>query len=1712
MTLCVLTAGLVIINDLTHTQHRQILDVQLGKVGDAISDTLSRSGVDSIPAQAERLQSELRTGLEVNSAYIYILEESGRVIFHPKRETGEMIDWNNLPSLFTHKQGAVEFTEDGVSLFAVYSRIQANNWLTIIAIDEDEMYAREADYFRTIALITLGIFILSALIVSLYVRRFVSRLQVTLDGIKRIEKGDLETTIPIEADDEVGRLQAGVNTMSARIRQRTIEQQDAEQAKRDSENRYQQLFDTANEGIWVQDENFRTTMINEHMAQMLGYTAAEIQGRKVTDFMFDEEVSAHAEKIEERSHNISDVYERRMRHKDGTPVWMLISATPIFEEGRFRGSFAMLSDITDRKTAEQKLAASEHLFRTLVENSPDHIARYDLALRRVYINPILEKTFSVPVEKALGQTAKTASPLLDPDRYMDNLKKVIETGQEVSDEIAYRTPQNELRWASARFAPEFGIDGKVQSVLAISNDITEQKLAEYERQDLLDFLESLDRINRVLQSEGDIEQIMHEALDEALEIFGSDRAFLIYPCDPDAETWSVPIESTRPDYPGASLQGPQPMEAEMSTVMRALLEADHPLQIGPEGDFPITPLAREKYHTQAVLVSILRPRVDKPWQFGIQQCSHERIWSDQEIRLFEEIGHRLSDGLNNLLISRNLRESEERFRLVFENSPVSIQEEDYSAVKSHLESLSHEYGDDLGAYLTQRPELLKECAARVRKININQAALTLLEAENKEAVLRGLPQIFVPETMDNFRKIVTALMQGQTTIRTESVIQNLHGHKFPIDVFVSVCPGYEESLGKILVSLIDISERKQAELERQDHLHFLESLDRINLVLQTDGDLEEVLSRTLDEILDIFRCDRVYLQYPCDPEASSEWWMPMERCHPDYPSPLPSGRRLPYNAHIADTMRALLETKGPVRVGPGTERPIPADITDKLGVRSLLSIAIYPRVDRPWQFGIHQCSHARIWTDEEVRLFEEISHRLSDGINDLLVSRNLRDSEERFRQVFENSPVSIWDEDFSAVKARLDELQADHGDDLETYLETHPEVVNECAGLVRIINVNQAALDLHEADSKKTLYEGLHKTFIPESYEAFTKELIALVRGETELQFDGTVQTLNGERREVTVSFSVCPGYEESLSKVFVSLFDITQRKQDEDQLRLAASVFSTSQEGILISDANNRIIDVNPAFSRLTGYSREEALGRDPGFLNAGRRDPGFFKQMWEEVNANGEWQGEIWNRRKAGDIYPELLSIVAVKDDQGVLQHYVGAFSDISALKKHEADLDRIAHYDTLTSVANRRLLRDRLDQAIAHARRNYKSLAVCYLDLDGFKPINDRFGHESGDRMLIEVARRLEAMSRGDDTIARLGGDEFVLLWNDINGESDCARVLERVLNKIAEPMLLKDNTVSVSASIGVTLYPDDNVDADSLLRHADHAMYTAKQLGKNRYQFFDTRLERQISQQVELSDKISSGLDRAQFELYYQPKIDYTTQQVVGVEALLRWNDPVLGLVGPKEFISLIENNALSLCMGRWIMEHAVRQARSWHEKGLVLPVSINVFSYHLKYQSFVTDLRNAIAANWPQMPGQLLSLEIVESEDLEELEPIEQIIQECLSMGINFSLDDFGTGYSSLVYLRRLTIHELKIDQSFVRDMLQDPSDEAIVYSVISLGKAFGLRVVAEGVESIEQAEHLVEMGCPIVQGFCLGHPMPAHAFERWLADFYPSEVKICEKQ
>jgi diguanylate cyclase (GGDEF)-like protein/PAS domain S-box-containing protein len=571
---------------------------------------------------------------------------------------------------------------------------------------------------------------------------------------------------------------------------------------------------------------------------------------------------------------------------------------------------------------------------------------------------------------------------------------------------------------------------------------------------------------------------------------------------------------------------------------------------------------------------------------------------------------------------------------------------------------------------------------------------------------------------------------------------------------------------------------------------------------------------------------------------------------------------------------------------------------------------------------------------------------------------------------------------------------------------------------------------------------------------------------------------------------------------------EIRKRKQVEEAQRMASSVFASTQEGILITDAQRNIIDSNPAFTSITGFSRDEVLGKNPSLLKSGLHDTYFYEAMWKDINQQGYWRGEVWNRKKGGEIFAEWLTISAVANKQGKITHYIGTSSDITQLKEQERKLELIAHYDPLTGVPNRILLADRMYLAFAQTRRENRLMAVGYLDLDGFKPVNDRLGHAAGDQLLIEIALRIKNALREGDTIARLGGDEFVFLLLGLEKVEDCEVTLHRLLEVISEPVILSSQVVSVSASIGISIFPEDNTDPDTLLRHADQAMYQAKQEGKNCFHIYNLELDRQLHQHREALNRIEQALENEEFELFFQPKVDMQQGIVFGAEALIRWRHPERGLVMPGDFLPLLENNELATKLDAWVIDKALQHMENWQNQGLELQISVNITARSLQTDDFVLQLYYAFERYPTTKPGDF-ELEILENQAISDLSLTSRIIRDCQALGVQFALDDFGTGYSSLSYLRNLAVETLKIDQTFVRDMLVDEDDLAIVHGVIGLAESFQRDIIAEGVESVEHGIALLHMGCHLAQGYGIAKPMPASELAAWVQAWQaPAEWKI----
>ena len=560
---------------------------------------------------------------------------------------------------------------------------------------------------------------------------------------------------------------------------------------------------------------------------------------------------------------------------------------------------------------------------------------------------------------------------------------------------------------------------------------------------------------------------------------------------------------------------------------------------------------------------------------------------------------------------------------------------------------------------------------------------------------------------------------------------------------------------------------------------------------------------------------------------------------------------------------------------------------------------------------------------------------------------------------------------------------------------------------------------------------------------------------------------------------------------------DITERKRSEAKIQLAASVFTSAREGILITDVDGNIIEINDTFSLIMGYSREEVKGKNTRIFQSDRQSNEFYKAMWQALLENNHWTGEIWNRRKNGEVYAAILTISGVRNTAGNTEQYVALYTDITTMKAYQQRLEHLAHYDALTNLPNRVLLAERLQQAIIQSERQKHSLAVIYIDLDGFKAVNDAHGHKMGDDLLIIVSQRMRDALRESDTLARIGGDEFVAVLVDLEKIADCDYVLRRLLALSSASFIVNNVELHLSASIGVTFYPQDNVEADQLMRHADQAMYLAKQAGKNRYHLFDIEHDSAIKTQRELLARISSAHQNNEFELYYQPKVNMRTGEIIGAEALIRWQHPEDGLLPPSAIIPIIENQEISLHIGEWVIASALTQIGKWHAVGINLTVSVNISASQLQQHDFVSKLL-VLLSKHPDVNPCNLEMEILETSALENFVDVSNVIGACRQLGVHFALDDFGTGYSSLTYLRRLPVSTLKIDQTFIRGMLEDPDDLTIVKSVIGLAAAFQRQVIAEGVETVAHGAMLLSIGCELGQGYGIAPPMPAENIPGWI--------------
>ncbi len=864
------------------------------------------------------------------------------------------------------------------------------------------------------------------------------------------------------------------------------------------------------------------------------------------------------------------------------------------------------------------------------------------------------------------------------------------------------------------------------------------------------------------------------------------------------------------------------------------------------------------------------------------------------------------------------------------------------------------------------------------------------------------------------------------------------------------------------------AERKHIYRRLQANLHFFECMDRVNLAIQETNDLEQMMSHVLGVTLSIFECDRAWLVYPCDPESST-WRAPMERTRPEYPGAMAAGIDFPMDPDVRRAMTAVRASCGPLTFDPASEFGPPPAVSEEYSIRSMLCMAIYPRTDKAYMFGLHQCCHPRVWTEDEKTLFEAIGRRLADGLTSLTSYRDLRDREGQLSALVQTIPDLVWMKDANGV-----------------FLRCNPQF-ERFVGVAESEIVGKTDHDLFDKDRAEFFLKSdreIVTTGKPYTGEGWLTFAAGGYRGYFE-----AIKTPMRDRAGKPIG-------------VLGIARDITERAKAEEQLRIAAAAFEV-HEGIVIVGADGRILRVNRAFTKITGYTTGDVVGKAPAELRSGEHDPALYQAIWDRLAREGTWQGEILNRRKCGEVFPSWLTAAAVKRDNGEITHYVATLIDITERKAAEKQIEHLAYYDTLTQLPNRRLFRDRLQQALAGCARSGRKGALLFIGLDNFKILNETAGHDVGDQLLIEVSRRIAGCVRNGDTAARLGGDEFVVLLEELSecvveAAAQAKEISERILAALNQPYAVAGRPHHSTPSIGVALFIDAVDSLDELLKQADIAMYQAKSAGRNTLRFFDPEMQGALAARTVLESALRLAIHDRQFVLHYQPQVD-GAGGVIGAEALLRWRCPERGLVSPGEFIPLAEETGLILPIGQWVLEAACSRLKDWagDPRTRELRLAINVSASQFRQAEFVERVREALAR--AGAPAAKLKLELTESLVIDDIDGAIETMRALKKLGVGFSMDDFGTGYSSLSYLTRLPLDQLKIDGSFVRNLPDSANDAAVVQTIITLAKSLGLAVIAEGVETEAQRQFLERYGCPTYQGFLFSEPVDVAQFERLLA-------------
>ncbi len=694
----------------------------------------------------------------------------------------------------------------------------------------------------------------------------------------------------------------------------------------------------------------------------------------------------------------------------------------------------------------------------------------------------------------------------------------------------------------------------------------------------------------------------------------------------------------------------------------------------------------------------------------------------------------------------------------------------------------------------------------------------------------------------------------------------------------------------------------------------------------------------------------------------------------------------------------------------------------------------------------------------------------------------------------------VVNEDITELITIQRALREEH-DFIDAVLDTVGAIVLVLDRDGRVVRFNRACEQVSGYRAEEMIGGFIWELLIPcEEAERVGQVFKTLAAGQFPNRHENHWRTRDDGRRLIAWSNTCLVDAKGQVQHIIATGIDVTEARAAEAELRLAARVFEHAGEAIMVTDADNRIVQVNPAFTTITGYAAAEVLGQTPAKFKSGRHDPAFYQAMWRSLRETDAWEGEIWDKRRDGVIYPKWLTISAMRDQHGELRHYVALFTDISERKRSEERIRHLAEHDSLTGLPNRSLLQDRLRQAMNRAERENGRLALLFVDLDRFKLVNDSLGHAVGDALLQEIAHRLQSAVRASDTVSRQGGDEFLVLLADIEQNEDAGRVAQKMLDVLSAPCHLAGHELRITPSIGISLYPDDSTDLEKLIKSADIAMYQAKENGRCTYQFFTNDMNERAAERLSVELGLRRALERGELLLHYQPQIELASGRVIGLEALLRWNHPEQGLIPPGRFIPIAEDSGLIVPIGEGVLHEVCRQSLAWQAAGLpAVPVAVNLSAVQFRKPGLESLLRDILTATG--LPPRLLELELTESIVMNQAEETVAILGRLHELGVRLSIDDFGTGYSSLAYLKRFPIQKLKVDQSFMRDVTSDANDAAIVRGIVGLAHSLGLGVIAEGVETREQLDFLRELGCEEAQGYHFSRPLPPGEIEPLLREY-----------